>query len=777
MTACTPQIPASDRVVHLDLRLADGTAPAQALAGAKVRWIERLDIEGPADDLGAWSAQYCRVDPTPDGGPGVALIGIVQEPTRMKRVELRSSSTYHASEIDFLEIDVARTLAGIARVKWTSSLDNHESQVFPRSSTAFVQTQKGVQTLRIELASLPSWVGEITELSITPKEDGMQRVDLIALRMGRAGFTPGPDPAQSAPDGLPLGSDGGMVTLGREARRAVPSDWGVPLYARANVPRGGRLSVAAGVSASTTNLALEVRFTVDARSSPAEPWRAVGGTSIVPGMRAQGSAWEQLSFPLGAFEGGEVELRFLASIPDQPSGEAPLDRARVYWAEALVHGEQPQAPRPNVLLITLGTVRADAIGMLQPAPGPSPTPFIDNLAERGILFENAWSACNAATPAHASIMTGLAVQDHGVLDNRSVLSAENTTLAESFRQAGWQTAAAVSVPHLTPENSGLGQGFDRFWLGGADSARDGAKTTSAVRDWWRAMAREGQRPVFLWLHLFDAHTPYAPPAWFLRDFCKRTGLSVPPRESTPPTLEPGRFSAKGEFLEGVTNRAWAQFMYRASVAYQDELLRQLFAELSQRGGLDNTVVALIADHGEALGEHGNDFHHAGLHREVMHVPLILALPQGPRGVRVKETVWSLDLARTLFGLSGLPPPHLRGVDLVEFARRADRERRRIFFEHSGMLQVGCVDEQRTAIRTQVDFDLFGAGRKLPAQTLQVFDVRTDAAQLQDLAATEGAGAEELRKAFDRWRAGALARESLRPTLSAEAEAHLQQLGY
>ncbi len=777
--ACDPpKLPLSDKLAHLDLRLADGSSSAQRLAGSEVRWVERLEIDGPQTELGAWSTQYCRVDPAANGARGVSLRGIVPDVERMKRIELRSTKTYKASEIDFIELEMANTTAGIARVAWRSSQDESELGEFPRSSTTIVPLLAEATTLRISLATQPGWTGDITELSIAPKENGIQRVELLAVRLGRVGFMPGPDALETHDNGAVPGLDGGLIALGREARRAVPCDWNVPLFARAHVPHGGRLAVEVCVSTNTINLTAEVRFCIDAREKSTDAWKRVGYTKIVPGERPEGPVFEHLPTPLTAFEDKDIELRFLANDQGEPDESGNLERARAYWGEALIFGEQPRERRPNVLLITLDTVRADAIGALRTSKGPSPTPFLDSLAARGILFEQAFSACNATTPSHAALMTGLAVQDHGLTNNRSVLAPANQSLAESFRAAGWQTAAAVSVAHLTPANSGLGQGFDRFWLGQQDAAEDGARTTSAVRDWWRALAREGPRPLFLWLHLFDAHTPYDVPKWFLEDYTKRMGVALPPRNVTPATLAPNRFSEQGQFLFGVTNRAWPEFMYQACVAYEDELLRQMFSELFPGGKLDNTFVAIVADHGEALGEHGNFYHHTGLYNEVMHVPMIVVAPGGPRGLRVKEAVWSLDLSRTLFGLcESKPATQLRGIDLLEFAARADRPVRRIFFEHADLVQAGCADGAHSAIYTRLEYTQLGRERSIAPGTLQLFDSKSDPGELKDIAPTSPELGTQYRELFKQWESSALKREPLHRELSAEDELRLKQLGY
>ena len=766
LAGCSKEVTSSDKLIHLELSLADGSSPARALQSREVEWVERLEISGPDTDWGTWSAHFCRLDPVPDGGPGIALRGNVPEEDRSKRVELRSSAKFQAEKIDFLELELGRTTSGTASVSWRSSLDL-EGRLLPHSATALVHLAHAPAKIRIALSDLPGWAGEIRELTVAPKQEGQQRFDLVALRLGSTGFSPGPDPLED-------GGDGGLIALGREARRAWPCDWNVPLFASLVVPRGGRLCVNAGTNTQSTR----VGCAVDARLQPGGDWVRIAEAAFEPGARAQAPAWERISASLKPFEGREIQLRFLADASDAPRDNGRLEHARIYWGEPLVFGAQPRERRPNVLLITIDTLRADALGVMRAEPGPSPTPFLDSLAQRGVLFEQSWSACNATSPSHASILTGLAVQDHGLHDNRSLLTPANTTLAERFRAGGWQTAAAVSVEHLTPGRSGLGQGFDRFWLGQQDAAEDGAKTVAAMKQWLSDFGREGERPTFLWLHLFDPHTPYDVPAQFLESFAARMGVAVPPKSATPPNLPANRWSVSGQFLADVSNREWAQFMYMACVAYADELVRDLFAELERQGLLEHTFVAVTADHGEALGEHDNWYHHTGLYREVMQVPLILVAPVGPRGVRVPEAVWSLDLAKTLFTIAGgETPPEVRGTDLMAFVARADRPQRRIFFEHSDLHQVGCTDQEHSAIYSVVDYLQLGPERKLPAGTLQLFDARVDPGQEHDLAEASTETGKRYRELLRHWRESALNRANLKGALSPEDQARLEQLGY
>jgi sulfatase-like protein len=764
-----PQFPV-DGVIHLDPRLEDGSSSAARLAERGTTWIEQLAIEGPGSDLGSWSLANAEAVAT-SAGEGVYLRGNVPVPgeSKLQRIELRYAKTLDASAIDVLEIELGRTTRGGARVSWRAP-GSDPAAVRPYVDAAVDYTE-GRASVRVNLAEHPDWRGKIAELTVLPKQDGQQRFDLYALRLGRVGFVMGFDPL-----GAPHG-DGGLIAQGRQTRRAWPIDWNVPLYAKVRVPSKGRLCVDTALTGVARELSDEVRFAIDARPAGGA-WTLAGERQLARSQAAQATQaaqadWKPLQASLESWEGREIELRFTVERAASQSPAPSLEHAVAYWGAPMVVGAQPRDRRPNVLLITLDTVRADAIGILSKDPGHSRTPYLDRLAQRGLCFDNAWTACNATSPSHASILTGIAVQDHGLLDNRSILAGGNTTLAEVLREAGWHTAAAVSVEHLQAGKSGLGQGFDEFLLAGTDSSRDGAVTIRAVKDWLEEWHSRGDRPFFLWVHLFDAHTPYGPPAEYLDEYVRRFELQPPPRAATPANLPNTQWSRPGQFLEGVSNRAWPEFLYQAAVAYDDALVENLASELARLGWADSTAVAVIADHGEALGEHDNWYHHTSLYGEVMRVPLILALP-GVAPRRVSDPAWSLDLARTLCAFTGTrATPEMRGANLLELGSAPAR---RIWFEHSELHQVGACDSDFYVIATLVDYEQRGRDRRIPKGTLEMFE-RADSAQLREVASSRQEAASAYRALIEQWRVSALQRDSLPSELSPEAEARLKSLGY
>ncbi len=275
----------------------------------------------------------------------------------------------------------------------------------------------------------------------------------------------------------------------------------------------------------------------------------------------------------------------------------------------------------NVLVVTLDTLRADRLGSYGYAPAR--TPVLDTLADRGIRFANAATTTPLTLPSHASLFTGLYPPTHGVRDNGIFSLPESIpTLTERFRQAGYRTGAVVAASVLNREY-GLARGFDSYDdMGAAGSdplgasfgyaERDAVEITDTALEWLEA--GEGER-FFLWAHYFDCHAPYL----------ERPGTAT--RDDR----------------------------YDAEIAHVDGQLGRLLAALERSGRLDSTIVVVVADHGEALGQHGEETHGVLVYDEVMRIPMLLWVPGGPREARVVDGQVSLvDLAPTLLSLVGLP---------------------------------------------------------------------------------------------------------------------------
>jgi choline-sulfatase len=311
--------------------------------------------------------------------------------------------------------------------------------------------------------------------------------------------------------------------------------------------------------------------------------------------------------------------------------------AVVYWsppsaltAEA---GSPPVNP-PNVLLLTLDTTRADALGAF--GGRGARTPVLDALAARGTRWDQAITSTPQTLPAHSSLFTGLVPPEHGVLDNgAAALPKDLPTLAEEFSARGYATAGFVAASVLD-NRFGTAQGFgvydDRILAesvpGHSVGQRDAREMTDLALT-WLGRSPKG-KPVFLWVHYFDPHAPHVAP--------------------------------------GVKPEAGVEQQYAGEVALMDREIGRLLAALP--GGAERWLIAAVGDHGEALGEHGEPLHGIFLYHATMHIPLILAGPGVPRGRVVREAVAARRLAATLLRLIpsgrtaasfGTPLPGLPGL--------------------------------------------------------------------------------------------------------------------
>jgi len=299
------------------------------------------------------------------------------------------------------------------------------------------------------------------------------------------------------------------------------------------------------------------------------------------------------------------------------------------WLLVACQDEQPSPVPEHVLLVTLDTTRAD---VLDGSPASRAlAPRIAALAEDGLRFPNAYTVAPLTLPAHASALTGLYPPRHGLRDNgQDALGPTVETLTERLASEGFATAAFVSSVVLD-RGFGLDQGFELYDQPELDPSerhshaeRPAALTVARARAWLEA--RSDERPLFLWVHLYDAHLPYAPSAEHLA----RAGGDA----------------------------------YRGEIAALDEAVGTLLDGLEEAELDTHTLVVLTADHGESLGEHGEPSHGALCYEPAVRVPLVFRFP-GPPPVPAPVRFASLvDLTPTILGRLRLAPPRgLDGLDL------------------------------------------------------------------------------------------------------------------
>jgi arylsulfatase A-like enzyme len=236
------------------------------------------------------------------------------------------------------------------------------------------------------------------------------------------------------------------------------------------------------------------------------------------------------------------------------------------------------------------------------------TPNLDGLAQRGVFFENCFTATNVTNPSHIALMTAVHPRDTAILNNYRPLIEDANTLAEQFREAGYATIAVTSANHLGHEGSGLGQGFDRMYRPGTPQVS--AKQALDVLEFY--LTDYEDTPVFVWLHLFDAHTPYAPPKPFDKLYYPE---GVDPYAVNPSGAEIPE-EVNDQFFPGLQDMEFPETQYRGEITYLDDQLRRAFEMPRFRDG----IIAFTADHGECIGHHGIFYDHASLY-----------LPGLPRG--------------------------------------------------------------------------------------------------------------------------------------------------
>jgi arylsulfatase A-like enzyme/Flp pilus assembly protein TadD len=300
------------------------------------------------------------------------------------------------------------------------------------------------------------------------------------------------------------------------------------------------------------------------------------------------------------------------------------------------------ADSPNIILITLDTVRADRMGFLGSQRGL--TPNLDALAGQSVVFTRAYSQVPLTVPSHATILTGTYPQFHQVRDFQVPLGKDLPFAPEILRNNGYRTAAFIGSMVLDP-GVGLASGFDRgfgtydagFHQGppGEDRYRSQERRGGEVVDHALAWLQEHPRgPFFMWVHLYDAHDPYDPP-------------------------EPYRSK-------------YAAAPYDGEIAYADSAVGRLLSQLQARGLYEGAVIAVMADHGESLGEHGEDFHGFFLYDETIRVPLVIKLPGGgSAGKRIENRVELVDVLPTILQAAGVAvPQQVQGESLLGMMKPA-----------------------------------------------------------------------------------------------------------
>jgi arylsulfatase A-like enzyme/Tfp pilus assembly protein PilF len=396
-------------------------------------------------------------------------------------------------------------------------------------------------------------------------------------------------------------------------------------------------------------------------------------------------------------------------------------------------GPFPGAP---IIVISVDTLRSDHL----PAYGYKgvATPAIDALRKDAVLYERAYSHTPLTLPSHVSLLTGQLPGHHGVRDNLGYLfdPAKHPFLPRLLSEAGYATGAAVSAYVLRGE-SGLARGFDFYDDGVSlrpteslgNSQRSGRESSRAALGWLRGVEEKSAgKPFFLLLHLYEPHTPYAPPEPFATRY-----RGVP---------------------------------YDGEIAEADAIVGDFLTELRTLGIYDKAVIVLLSDHGEGLGEHGEQEHGILLYREALQVPLLLKLP-GSRlaGTAVAAPAQLADVAPTLLALAGRPlPPGIDGGSLLDLGKAGAPERQ-IYSEtwyprlHFGWSELASMIQ--------------GRSHYIESPQAELFDLAADPGEKQSILERERRTYAALRQAVGRLKVPLTAPSQV----DAETASRLASLGY
>jgi arylsulfatase A-like enzyme/Tfp pilus assembly protein PilF len=381
-----------------------------------------------------------------------------------------------------------------------------------------------------------------------------------------------------------------------------------------------------------------------------------------------------------------------------------------------------------IVLITIDTLRADRLGAYGSPKGL--TPVLDQFARDAVRFTAAVTQVPLTLPAHASLLTGLHPARHGVRTNDGFhLAPTVPTLAESLRAGGYATGAFIGGDPLRA-SSGLARGFEQYddaFLQRAGAVERSADEVAGAVELW--IEQHKSRPFFVWAHLFDPHSPYTPPAPYAA--------------------------------------AYADAPYDGEVAYTDAAIGRLFEWLKARNLFSESTIVIVADHGEALGDHGERTHGTFLYDATIRVPMIVKPPRASGARVVDVPVEIADLAPTIAALAGVAMPPVDGQNLLPLIAGSAGDADRPAYAESYYQNVLLGWSPLRAVRTR-------GWKFIEAPRPELYDLEADPGEQQNRAGDRGTVATALQRALP----SASSEPSSQPSAAAgEAAERLRSLGY
>ncbi len=617
-------------------RVSDGRAGQRQaryrrLLAERERLVSACEFSGEGGDL-PW-----QLRPGADAGP--AADGRLTLPSAGGQTRVRLRPDFDCSEVREVRVRLRASAGHWGRLFWRASVDG---EMVGGAKRFQLITGDAFRTYIIEVSGDAAWRGRLDRIELAPS-DGTGRVDLDFIRF-HAGL-PAVEKSLLQAEHREPGAALALAGDQRPIMRVLP---GSPLDLTVELPAAEHLpllDLAAGIATpGWRGGGNPVRFSVQVSVDGESGRTTIFDRILAPRQRPAERGWVTARVPLACFAGRRVTLHF--ATEDRGRGNSARFAA---WANPMI--VTPDEGRTSVLVILVDALRADRLGCLGNARRLSP--HIDSYSRRGDLFTTAYAASSWTVPSVASIFTGLYPYEHGVRYlNTLSLDQRLATLAERFRDAGYVTAAISDNQLISPGN-GFAQGFMSF---NSISRRDQERKARRITDLAAARLGEfGDVPFFLYVHYMDPHGPYQPAAPY------------------DPGVPAGGAGMRPQVIQGLSEwlnlqrirdpsfgispaeRAHLVRLYEGEVAFTDFHVGRLLARLEALGLDDRTLVAFLADHGEAFAERGAFSHGTSLHEEQIHVPLFIVEPAGTRGAAprlVARPVRTVDLAGMLLESAG-----------------------------------------------------------------------------------------------------------------------------
>jgi len=632
-------------------------------------------------------------------------------------------------------------------------------------------------TVRVQTLPLPDWwsgeEGSATSVYVPKASDR----DVTAL-------------AETTVEVLPAGEAGRTVRASAREVLSLPLEQVTKTVA---VPQSARLDFGIGIEGEpSATRPPPVQFSVEVLSD--EERTTIFSETLKPKQELAEPRWVDASVDLSDLAGSNVRFVFRTESNHGAHVEAsdtvvPLIDWSPVWSSPILYSTQParEDTRPNVILISLDTLRADHLGCYGYHRNTSPN--IDKFAEEAFLFENCIAPSSWTLPSHASVFTGLYPSVHGsvlFLWGPPIGEAE-VTLTELAREDGYLTAAYTEGGFVRA-GFGFAQGFEQYSDGEHRLPLGSAEQTFTKARAW--LDKYDRLPFFIFVHTYQIHGPYRPPGRFASlfdtDYAGPVGKEVfGPRGNLFDRESPG---PERSFSEA--DIVHLEALYDGEIAYTDEVLGNFLDELRRARLLENTVVIIFSDHGEEFREHGGLSHGRTLYDEMLRVPLIIR-PAGndPPAGRIARQVSLTDLYGTVVGLLGID--HKIPPDCISFASLMGTSKSRARYERNaviGELYKGQKNSSSASgswwnrcVRTNDEKYIVSEKE----ETEELYDLRNDPRERNDIAAQHQTRLERYRellhlllKAAAAGRMPSLARERQAvPPLTEEDRRQLEALGY